>query len=173
VDALGNTDLKVTPVVAVPDASTGATAHVAGVGASVNKSAGGTATPPGHPTTTTKPVQTKPPVQTKAPGRARVAGLHAAQRVSLVTARRHGIQASFMVPRGVHVARIQLRRGRRTVYTAYVVAHKAGSRQTVRLPAKLAKRLKPGRYALTVSAGVSRSALGPASTQTIRITNPS
>ena len=167
VEALGNTDLKVTPVVAVPDASTGATAHIAGVGASVNKSASDTATPPSHPTTTTKPVHTKAPV------RARVAGLHAAQRVSLVTARRHGIQASFMVPRGVHVARIQLRRGRRTVYTAYVVAHKAGTRQTVRLPAKLAKRLEPGRYALTVRAGVSRSKLGPATTQTIRITKPS
>jgi hypothetical protein len=59
------------------------------------------------------------------------------------------------------------------MYTAYVVAHKAGTRQTVRLPAKLAKRLKPGRYALTVRAGVSRSKLGPATTQTIRITKPS
>jgi hypothetical protein len=92
--------------------------------------------------------------------------------VSLTNARRHGIRASFLVPSNVHIVRIQLRGGGRTVYTAYVTAHKAGTRQTVMLPAKLAKRLKPGRYALTVSAGVSRSALGPATTHTIRITTP-
>jgi hypothetical protein len=171
VEALGNTNLQVTPVFAVPDASTGATADIAGVRASVNKLAADAPTPPTRPTTTTTTTTTPKPVPTKTP--ARVAGLHAAARVSLINARRHGIQASFIVPSGVHIVRIQLRRSGRSLYTVYVVADKAGTRQTVTLPAKLAKRLKPGPYALTVSAGASRSALGPATARTIRLTNPS
>ena len=77
------------------------------------------------------------------------------------------------MPSGIVIVRLRLLSGRTSVYTTYVVAHKAGTRQTIALPARLGRRLRPGRYTLSVSAGSSTTDLGAATTQTVLITNPS
>ena len=77
--------------------------------------------------------------------------------------------ASFIVPAGAHVVEIQVLHGRKTVYTTYVRTHRAGSRQTITVPARLVNRLPAGSYKITVRAGATRGTLGPATSHTVRI----
>jgi hypothetical protein len=165
---LANGNLTVTPVMAVPDVSTGASAHIAGVGVAVQKpsaesTAGGTAGTTATNTTTSSPGKTNR-------ARARVTGLQAPTDISLAKARKDGIRVSFVVPSGVNVVRIRLRDGSKSIYTAYVRSHSAGKRQSLTIPAREAKRLPAGEYMLAIKVGVSRSALGPAPTRWVRIT---
>jgi hypothetical protein len=100
----------------------------------------------------------------------RLGGLRATTRISLAAARRGGIHASFVVPSGARVVRVQLSRGSTTVLARVVPAASAGSRQTVQLKSSaLARRLRRGSYRLSVAAGESRSRLGAALVATVRV----
>jgi hypothetical protein len=174
--SLANRNITVTPVMAVPDASTGASAHIAGVGVTVQNAAASTASSsssgasgsaPANPTTSTA---TSTKTTTRAT--ARVAAVKAPRKISLAIARSYGIKVSFVVPAGVHVVQVQLRERGRSVYTAYLTSHRAGTRQWFTIPAKEAERLHAARYKLAVKAGWSRTTLGTARTAAIRVTNP-
>ena len=180
-EPLASTGLTVTPVVAVPDVSTGAQAHIAGVGASVSKSSahgsgsgGPASTVPGSAPTTGKGGTPKGggPPNHKPAHEARVSGLRADSRVSLMTARRRGIQASFVVPRGIRLVQIRLLQRGASLYTAVTGSQRPGTRQTVTVPTSLAKHLHAGNYTLAIEAGATRTTLGPATTQKIQITVP-
>jgi hypothetical protein len=165
-------NLTVTPVFSVPDVSTGAPAHIAGVTAAVKKSSS-SSTAGRRPTTTGKPPTTGRPGATNKPRpQHRVSGLRVAVAVSTNTVQRHGIEASFIVPSGVHVVQIRLVRGHRTVYTTYATTRKPGTRQTITIPASKAKKLRPGAFTLSIKAGTSPSKLGPAVTHKIKIMKP-
>jgi hypothetical protein len=138
VDRLAGGPLSVTPVFEVPDVATGATAHIA-AGATVRISKSGRSSP-------------------SARG---LAAVHVPARLSLRFARREGIRASFVVPAGARVVRVQLRRGGETLLRRVVPAAKAGSRQTVRLRGpRLRSVLQRGRFRLAVSVGPSAARLG-------------
>ena len=162
---LAATHLAVTPVMAVADESTGAQAHVAGVGVNVTKDAAASTT-----TTTTGSGGATSPTPTVKKKLARVTALRVPGRMSLLGARRHGIKVSFVVPSGTRVVAIQLLKGHKSVYRAVKRSHRAGTRQTVTIPAKLALRLRPATYKLAVRAGATRATLGPAVTRSVRIT---
>jgi hypothetical protein len=168
---LADGNLTITPVMAVPNVSTGAAAHIAGVGVSVQKKGAGTPGAGGKPgtgtTKTTAPPTGKRHRITAHPGRVRVE-----TRSSLANARKHGIKLSFVVPKGVHVVRIRLRDRGRSVYTAYVRSHRAGTRQAFTIPAREARRLHDGDYMLAIKLGDGRGDLGPAVTRSVRLTNP-
>jgi hypothetical protein len=101
---------------------------------------------------------------------ARVSGLRVQARVSLASALRGGLRASFVVPDGARVVSARLMLGKRTVFRSVVPAAKAGTRQTVRLRgAGLRRVLRPGRYTLALSAGPSSARLGAAVLTTIRV----
>jgi hypothetical protein len=140
VDRLAGGALSVTPVFEVPDVRTGATAHIAaGATVRIAKSGRGGASP-------------------SARG---LAAVHVPARVSLRFARRKGIRASFVVPGGARVVRVQLKRGGKTLLRRVVPARKAGSRQTVRLRGpRLRRVLQRGRFRVTVSVGPSVARLG-------------
>jgi hypothetical protein len=126
-----------------------------------------------RPTTTGKPPTTSRPGATSRPKpQHRVSGLRVAVAVSTNTVQRHGIEASFIVPSGVHVVQIRLVRGHRTVYTTYATTRKPGTRQTITIPASKAKKLRPGAFTLSIKAGTSPSKLGPAVTHKIKIMKP-
>jgi hypothetical protein len=100
----------------------------------------------------------------------RLTQVRATSRISLAQARRGGIRASFVVPAGVQVVRVRLARGTSTAYLKLLPAGKPGTRQTVRLGgASLARKLRRGAYALTVTAGASRTQLGAAVTSTVTV----
>lgn len=173
-NGLADTALTVTPVVAVPDVSTGAPAHIAGVGVSVAKAAAttpsGTTPPPGAgPGSPTVPTPKNNP-GTKTKPRAHAGSVRAPGRVSLANARRHGVKVSFVVPAGITTARIRLLSRGRSVYQTVVRSHRAGTRQTITLPARLAKRLHKGKYTLAIRVGTTASTLGPPVTRSIRLT---
>jgi hypothetical protein len=158
VGPLANGPLTVNPVFAVPDVSTGAPAHIVGDTISVQKASAGQTTAPGS--------------QRPAPNSAktRVSRLRVQSRISLASARRDGLRASFVVPQGARVIGVRLLRGKRTVLGSVVPAGKAGARQTVRLGgAALRRVLGRGRYVLAVSAGPSRNRLGTPVLRTIRV----
>jgi hypothetical protein len=161
VDTLADGSLTVVPVFAVPDVSTGAPAHIAGVPISLHKArAGKTSGGAAKPNATQ---------EGRAVGRARISSLRVESPISLARARR-GLQASFVVPSGARVIGVRLLLGKRTVLTSVVRARKAGKRQTVRLAGKALRRvLRRGRYTLAVSAGPSRSDLGTPVLRTIRV----
>ena len=105
---------------------------------------------------------------TVAPGR--LGAIRATTRISLARARRGGISASFVVPAGTKIVRVRLARAERTTYLKFVAAGRPGTRQTVRLAgARLARKLRRGRYVLSVKAGPSRTQLGPAVTDTVTV----
>jgi hypothetical protein len=150
VHRLGSGPLTVIPVFEVPDVSTGAMAHIAGTTIQLSKS--GAAPAPGH-----------------AKG-VRVRSLRRPARMSLGSARRKGIRTSFVVPAGVKVVRVQLTRGGRTLTQRVLSAGRAGARQTVRLRgARLRSVLRRGSFRIAVSAGPSRTQLGPPVTRSIVI----
>jgi hypothetical protein len=172
---LGNTTLNVTPVVTAPDVSTGAPAHIAGVGATVTKSAApdpGDKQPPA-PTGGNSPSsgQQAPtgghsvtPARKPAP-KPRVTMLRSATSLKLAAARSHGLTVSFRVPAGATMVEVELLRGTKPMYITVVRAGKAGSRQTVRLSgSRVNQLLGRGHYTIAVKAGTSRSTFGAAST---------
>jgi hypothetical protein len=167
---LADTTLTVTPVVAVPDVSTGAAAHIAGVAASVKKSPaadGGNAqqpAPAGQPASTAagQPV-TSPRTSAR---KLRVTTVRTTSSLTLAAARSHGITASFRVPSGATTVEVELLQGAKPMYLTIVRAGKAGSVQTVRLGGG---RLGRGHYTIAVKAGTSRSAFGAASTHGLTI----
>jgi hypothetical protein len=169
--SLASGNLTVTPVMAVPDVSSGASAHIAGVGLTVQKAAssssGASGSASANPTTSTATS-----TETTAKATARVTAIKAPRKISLANARRYGIKVSFIVPSGVDIVQLQLRERSKSVYTAYVTSHRAGTRQWFTIPAKAAERLHAARYTLAVKAGWSRSTLGTARTGAIRVTNP-
>jgi hypothetical protein len=176
---LANATLNVTPVVAVPDVSTGAPAHIAGVATTVKKSAadptapqqpGGNAQPSpasGQPAPTGGQRVTS---RRKPAAKARVTALRSTSSLTLAAARSHGITASFLVPRGAKTIQVQLVNGSKPIYVTVLRAGKAGSRQTVQLRgSRLSRLLRRGHYTIAVKAGTSRSTLGPATTLGLNI----
>jgi hypothetical protein len=179
VAALADGSLTLTPVVAVPDISTGAPAHIAATPATVIKHSPAAAVPSGpsgaapgtavagggaSPTSTGSPAAPGSSAAAGSPGTAalvrRVSGLRAPARISLRTARAHGISASLIAPTGASTVQLQLLRGSRLLQTATVAA-RPGTRQTVRLSAGTLRRLlAPGRYTLRVRAGAAPDQLG-------------
>jgi hypothetical protein len=169
--------LTVTPVVTVPDVSTGAAANIAGVGLTVTKSAsapvpgsdqtGGRGTPaPGRSSTSTP----APGGTRRGTGRARVASLRVPSTVSLATAHRAGLSASFVVPAGVRIVRVELMHGKKRVFRTTVRSHRAGARQKVVLRGKqLSRVLRAGSYTIAVQAGSNSSSLGPVASRRVRI----
>jgi hypothetical protein len=180
---LANATLTVTPVLAVPDVSTGASAHIAGVGASVKKSAPDRNNTPGD---TSGPQQSAPAPsntpgdsggkqqpgptggqrvtsQRKPAAKPRVTTLRSASSLTLAAARTRGITASFLVPAGTRTIEVELLHGTKAIYLLTLPASKAGSSQTVRLGgSRLNKLLRRGHYTIAVRAGTGRSTLGAA-----------
>jgi hypothetical protein len=174
---LASGNLTVTPVMAVPDVSTGAPAHIAGVGVTVNKTAsasagtgGSTSAGPGEGTSANRTITSVKSTGGTDQPRAHVTRVRAASRVSLAGVRKHGIKVSFVDPSGIRMVQVVLRSGRRVVYVARVASHRAGSRQTVTLPAKIARRLPAGKYTLAIRVGSSSATLDAPTTRDIRIT---
>jgi hypothetical protein len=150
---LASGTVTVNPVFEVPDVSTGAAAHITGAGAELSKSH--SANGPGGGNNG---------------GGVRVRSLRGPARISLGSARRNGIRASFVVPADARVVRVQLDRGRRALVRRDVPAGTSGTRQIVRLRGpRLRRVLHRGRFRLAVRAGTSRSQLGPPVTRAIVI----
>ena len=171
---LADTTLTVTPVMAVPDVSTGSPAHIAGVGVDVTKSATVSGAPGSSPTGSTGPTQPAGSghggATTKGRTTARVSGLRVASTMTLVRARGLGIAASFVVPAGVSVVQVELLNHQGGVVSVRLPASTAGSRQTVRLHgARLRHLLRTGQYTVSVQVAAPSSALGPRTTRTLRI----
>jgi hypothetical protein len=163
--ALHNGTLTVRPVFTVPDVSTGAQAHIAGVNLTLTKFA------QAAPTT---PVGASPRPGGAGPKgsapRPRVHGLRTGAPQTLASARRNGIRVSFIVPAGTSLARIQLLRGNERLFLTVVHAHKAGSRQVVVLRSRrLSRALTAGRYMLAVQAGSNGATLGPITARPLQI----
>jgi hypothetical protein len=147
----------------VPDVSTGATAHIAGAAIQVSKVGAGANAKPGA----SGPRHGGSP---HGPSAMRVRSLRGPARIGLGSARRNGIRASFVVPTGAQVVRVQLKRGGKVQMRRVVPAATAGSRQTVRLRGpRLRRVLHPGTFRIAVSAGPSRARLGPSVTRAIVI----
>lgn len=164
VSTLADAPLTVTPVVAMPDVSTGAAAHIAGVGLTVEKSAPVTASSSGQ--TGGAPSSSTSASKSATGGRPRVTGLRVSSTLKLSRARRNGITVSFIVPAGAKVVRVELLRGKTRLFRTTVRAHKARTRQRVVVHAK---RLRTGNYTVAVQAGSSSSRLGPMSTHHLRL----
>ena len=171
---LANASLTVTPVFAVPDVSTGAAAHIAGVGASVKKSASSSGAGP-HPPAGATTAPAPGAGHGTSPTRTRttemlVTGLRGASSVTLAGARTHGITASFVVPAGAKAVEVGLLHRTKPVYSTVVRAGKTGSRQAVTLRGnRLSRLLRRGRYTIAVRAGTSRSSFGAARTRGLTI----
>jgi hypothetical protein len=175
VATLADTALTVTPVMAVPDVSTGAQAHIAGVGVTVMKSSSPGATKPDQPGGTAgNPAPTPGSGQTggrgPSPVHAQVTRLRVAATLTLARARRNGIAATFVVPTGARIVRVQLLHGRSRLFLETVRARTAGSTQKV-VPRSngLSRLLRAGGYVLAVQVGAGGSALGPVTTRSVRI----
>jgi hypothetical protein len=167
--ALANTSLSVTPVVSVPDVSTGAQAHIAGIGLTVEKTG-----PAGTPTGTTGGQGTQPPSGTNAgsgaghrgrPTKLSVSGLRLTG-MSLMDARRRGILVSFRVPAGTRIVRVVLLRGKKHVVSTTVHDRRTAGRQTVVLRSS---GLRTGSYTVAIRIGASPSSLGPTTMRSVRI----
>jgi hypothetical protein len=171
VTRLDNTNLTVTPVVAVPDVSTGAQAHIAGVGLGVRKSASSDGAGAGR---SAGSGQAAKPGRPGASGHgrfpARVHQLRVASSVTLARARSDGLQASFVVPVGATVVRVELLHGAKRLFTAMAPARQGGAVQNVVLfGRRLNRLLRAGRYTIAVQAGTSGSRLGPVTARALRI----
>jgi hypothetical protein len=173
VASLSDTALTVTPVFAVPDVSTGAGAHIDGVGLTVRKLApaasGSGQTGGGAGSTPTSAPTTSGP-RSGGTARPRVTGLRVASTLTLTRARRNGISASFVVPAGVKDVRVELLRDKKAVFHKTVRADRAGKRQTVVLRGRqLSRLLRVTTYTVGAQAGRSSSSFGPLSTRRLRI----
>lgn len=162
---LANAPLTVTPIFTVPDVSTGAPAHIAGVSASLRK-----AWPPAQTPHSGGPAPA--PKGAPAPGhghrpapRPRVTALRSKPSVTLTAVRSRGLTASFRVPARARVVEVELLRGGKPMYLTILRVGRGGSHQTqtVRLgDSRLYRRLRRGHYTIAVRAGTSRSTLGAA-----------
>jgi hypothetical protein len=177
---LADGTLTVTPVVTVPDMSTGATGHIAGAAATLQL-ARTAASSSGAPSSTAAPPQSgagpgaapaqgRPSAGSAAPqGGAtrspRVSSVRVRSPISLARAR-GGLRPSFVVPAGARVIDARLLLGNRTVEHRVVSAGQAGKRQTVVLSGKTLRR---GRYTLALRSGPSRAGLGAPVLWTIRV----
>ncbi|HWE12584.1 MAG TPA: hypothetical protein VG365_03680 [Solirubrobacteraceae bacterium] len=169
VTGLAGTRLMVTPVVAVPDVSTGAQAHIAGVGWGVTKPGSPSGAGPGKRAGTGGSRSQKP---SRGLGRflGHVQQLRAASTVTLARARRDGLRASFILPAGAKVVRVELLHGKTQVFTATAPARQGGTTQNVLLRSnRLSRLLRTGRYTIAVQVGTSASRLGPIATRPLRI----
>lgn len=113
-----------------------------------------------------------PPVQTlTAPSRtapALVASARLVSRARLATVRRRGLSATFATPSGARFAVARLYRvngKRRTLVATKSMTVEGASRESVRFAGR---RLKAGRYAITLRVGAGRTSLG--SPITIQVT---
>jgi len=166
-EGLANGTLTATARYTVPDVSSGAPSQIEGAPLTVTKvpapavSAGGAvqpvaATPDATVPTIARPSSARP---------VRLGRLVTSSRLSLAAARRTGIRATFVVPAGARIARLELRRGSRTV-VARTISVRGGARHVVRLSGA---HLTKGAYRLVIRVGASRRNLGPATTKQIRI----
>ena len=137
-EGLANGTLTATARYTVPDVSSGAPSQIEGVPLTVTKvpapavSAGGAvqpvaATPDATVPTIARPSSARP---------VRLGRLVTSSRLSLAAARRTGIRATFVVPAGARIARLELRRGSRTV-VARTISVRGGARHVVRLSGAL------------------------------------
>jgi hypothetical protein len=103
----------------------------------------------------------------------RVARLAAPGRLSARGARRNGLTASFVAPRGADYADARLYRldgTRRTLVARKTFATTAGRRDVARFTsAAIRRKLRAGRYVLEVRTGPALGSLGPAVTKGLRI----
>jgi hypothetical protein len=137
---------------AVPDVSTGATAHIGGVSFSLDKQTPASAAPAAA-APAAKPAA-------KAPPTVKLSKLITTAKISLRNARAGRIGVSFVVPTGAKLVRVRLARGSHTADLVIAAAGKPGTRQMVRLKGSAAAKLVPGRYTVTVGAGATRTQLG-------------
>jgi hypothetical protein len=162
VGTLAGGALTVTPVFGVPDVSTGAPAHIAGVPISLQNApaaaVAGAAQSSGAASTPATP-------RGNASANPRVSSVRLTSPISLARAR-GGLRASFVVPAGARVIDVRLLLGKRTVVHRVVSAGKAGKRQTVVLSGKALHR---GRYTLALRSGSTRTQLGTSVLRTIRV----
>lgn len=174
--ALADGTVTVAGVYAVPDVSTAAPAHIAGVPGTFTQRTprndppvGDPSPPPPAPPVAAPPQAAPPAVQEPPPLVVRVRGVRTPSRVTLAGARARGLRVSFDVPAEAKVIRVQLARGGRVVLTK-VVAAAPGRRQAVALTGRQLRRaLRRGRHTLSVAAGPSRSTFGPATARTLRV----
>ena len=145
----------------MPDVGTGAASQIAGAPLSLSK--GPAASAPVGGATRPAPSAQRPSAAPLTPLRA--ARLVTRSRVSLRAARRNGIRATFAVPAGARIARVELRRGGRTVVSRTIKV-RGGTRQSIRLSGA---RLRKGSYRLVVRVGSARNSLGPATVTLVRI----
>jgi hypothetical protein len=176
---LADGTITVDGVYAVPDVGTGAPAHIAGVPLSVQKTSAPAPdseppppapepAPPAPPAAAPPVAPAEPPAQPRIVAPGRLGAIRATPRISLARARRGGISASFVVPAEAKVIRVRLARSARTTYVKFLAAGQPGTRQTVHLSGtSLARKLRRGRYVLSVNAGPARSRLGRAATDTV------
>jgi hypothetical protein len=123
------------------------------------------------------PVAVPPPVTLADPPSPavtlRVSRLSAPVRLSARGARRNGLSASFVAPRGAEYAEARLYRldgSRRTLVARKAFATTAGRRDVARFTsAAIRRKLKAGRYVLEVRTGPELSLLGPAVVRSLRI----
>jgi len=160
-DGLKDGTLTATALFTVPDMGTGAASQIAGAPLSLTKGpapaapAGGAIQP--------APSSQRPSAAPATPLRA--ARVVTRSRVALRAARRNGLRATFAVPAGARIARVELRRGGRTVVSRTITV-RGGTRQSVRLSGA---RLRKGSYRLVIRVGSARSSLGPATVTLVRI----
>jgi len=133
------------------------------------------ATPPPRPESTPEPAPTptttapSPPAAAPAPPSAqakaaRVRSVRAPRRIAVGDLRRRGLHLGVDVTPGVRMIRVALHgRGRasKPLHVRWIRTHAGRTvRTTYRLPARIARRMRPGHYELRVQGGPQRARLG-------------
>jgi hypothetical protein len=131
-------------------------------------------------------VQSAPPAATPAPSSAvagtqasalRVRGLAFTSRIRSASLRRDGLRLALTVPADAAVVRVVVshanRSGRptgRPIVSALHVAPGRAGTMRLRVGDRALRRLRPGRYVVSVAIGRTRSTLGPATLRTLTVT---
>ena len=157
----------IAPAVALPPVGT--TAPGATTGPVGTTAPGATPGPLGtKPTLIADPLP-KPPVL-------RLGSLTVPARIGAARLRQRGLRVAMTLPRGATVVRIRVYRasgaGRRVGAPLARVLRVAPAARALRVTLRsraLLRRLRPGRYIVEVSAGTSRTALGPATRRLVTI----
>ena len=163
VERLANGTLTATARYTVPDVSTGAPAQIDGAPLTLTKRAaiaGVTAPAATTPTASAPSSQRPSSVQ-----RLHVISFASRSRIHLRTARRSGVRASFAVPALARYARLELKKGRRTIARRSLRVQ-GGSTQVAHLSGA---RLRKGSYRLVIRVGTTAADLGAATTKVIRV----
>jgi hypothetical protein len=152
--------MNVSGAYAVPDVAAGTVAHIGGTPFSMQKK-----TPARPAPAAPAPAAPAAPAAPDAPPAAqdaaiKLGGLKTTTRISLSSARKGHIQASFVVPTGASFVRVRLARPGHTAMLLIAKAGTPGTRQTVQLNGPGARKLVSGRYAITVGAGATKTQLG-------------